>query len=218
MGILINIISPDKNIQRYIELTWTVAHLKERLELITGIPISAQHLRLSTNTTITDSTATLDTFEIQPNSCLYVSDIRDQTKTDQSDLEEIEHFKLSDEAYTARSNTFLKWRETHSSTLTKTDLDQKKICERGIQINQQCYVEGGDETREGRVRFIGQVEGLPEGLWVGVEYNAPVGKNDGSFQGIHYFTTKQGHGSFVRPNRIRMISPQSTDTDSDKEL
>lgn len=72
MGILINIVWPEHSIERYIELTWTVTHLKERLELITGIPVEAQHLTLSPNIVVTDSTITLDKLNIQPNTCLHV--------------------------------------------------------------------------------------------------------------------------------------------------
>ncbi|KTW26152.1 hypothetical protein T552_03044 [Pneumocystis carinii B80] len=218
MGILINIVWPEHSIERYIELSWTVTHLKERLELITGIPVAAQHLTLSPNVTVADSTITLDKLNIQPNTSLYVSDSRDQVEIDKLNSEDVEHFKISDEAYAARPDTFSKWKETHISTPSKIDQAWQKIYEKGIEIDQRCSVEGENKTRNGRVRFIGQVKGLPEGIWIGVEYDSPVGKNDGTFQGIRYFTANENYGSFLPPNRIQIIPCSPTNTDLNEEI
>jgi len=35
--------------------------------------------------------------------------------------------------------------------------------------------------------FIGRVPELPLGFWVGIKYDEPVGKNDGSVKGVRYF-------------------------------
>ena len=52
------------------------------------------------------------------------------------------------------------------------------------------------------VRFVGKCEGLPLGYWVGVQYDEPVGKNDGSVKGRRFFECPQGYGAFVRPNLV----------------
>lgn len=53
-------------------------------------------------------------------------------------------------------------------------------------------------------RYIGQVEGLAEGFWVGVAFDEPLGKGDGSVKGKSLFTCLPGHGSFVRPDKVTM--------------
>ncbi len=51
-------------------------------------------------------------------------------------------------------------------------------------------------------RFVGKCEGLPLGYWVGVQYDEPVGKNDGSARGKRYFACHQGYGDMVRPVNV----------------
>lgn len=55
----------------------------------------------------------------------------------------------------------------------------------------------------GILRYFGEIE-LTSGLFCGVELDEPVGLNDGSVQGVRYFTCRPQHGiiapvSIVRP-------------------
>ncbi|KAJ3335736.1 hypothetical protein HDU93_004582 [Gonapodya sp. JEL0774] len=57
--------------------------------------------------------------------------------------------------------------------------------------------------KRGVVRFVGKIEELNAGWWVGVEYDEPLGKHDGSLpSGRRVFTARPNHGAFVRPNRV----------------
>ncbi|XP_030756486.1 kinesin-like protein KIF13A isoform X3 [Sitophilus oryzae] len=53
----------------------------------------------------------------------------------------------------------------------------------------------------GVVAYIGETEFAP-GTWIGVELDAPKGKNDGSVNGSRYFTCKPKHGMFVRADKL----------------
>ena len=41
--------------------------------------------------------------------------------------------------------------------------------------------------KRGEVRYVGKIPAIAPGWWVGVKYDEPVGKNDGSLKGRRYF-------------------------------
>mmetsp|Transcript_89507 Transcript_89507/g.186993 ORF Transcript_89507/g.186993 Transcript_89507/m.186993 type:complete len:409 (+) Transcript_89507:111-1337(+) len=66
----------------------------------------------------------------------------------------------------------------------------------------------------GIIRYVGPMElqgsqGSPGGSWVGVELDQPMppGKgNNGTVQGVTYFTCRPNHGVFVRPSKVKSSS------------
>ena len=57
----------------------------------------------------------------------------------------------------------------------------------------------------GVVRFCGTTSFSP-GKWIGIELNEPNGKNDGTVQGVKYFTCRPGYGVFVRPSQVKVVA------------
>ncbi|KAJ3639965.1 hypothetical protein Zmor_003291 [Zophobas morio] len=53
----------------------------------------------------------------------------------------------------------------------------------------------------GVVAYIGGTE-FAAGTWIGVELDAPKGKNDGSVQGVRYFSCRPKYGMFVRADKL----------------
>lgn len=56
----------------------------------------------------------------------------------------------------------------------------------------------------GTVRFCGSTS-FSAGKWIGIELEESAGKNDGTVQGVRYFTCKMSHGVFVRPSQVKVI-------------
>ena len=51
-------------------------------------------------------------------------------------------------------------------------------------------------------RHVGRCQNLPKGYWVGIQYDEPVGKNNGTVKGVQYFDCLHGYGAFVRPDMV----------------
>ena len=63
----------------------------------------------------------------------------------------------------------------------------------------------------GVVRFKGPTSFNTSGKWIGIELYEKNGKNDGSVEGIAYFTCEMGFGVFVRPSQIKAIHGSELD-------
>jgi len=93
------------------------------------------------------------------------------------------------------------------AALAKEKEDQEKAEEqsiesRSLKVDSRCEVTiPGQLKRRGVIRFVGKVEFQP-GWWVGIHYDEPNGKNDGSVKGKRYFTCPMKHGGFVKPNSV----------------
>jgi len=67
-----------------------------------------------------------------------------------------------------------------------------------VDIGERVWVGG---TKSGVVVFIGPTQ-FAAGEWVGLELDAAVGKNDGSVNGVRYFTCKPLHGVFAKAAKL----------------
>ncbi|XP_060575927.1 CAP-Gly domain-containing linker protein 4-like isoform X6 [Ruditapes philippinarum] len=77
-------------------------------------------------------------------------------------------------------------------------------------ISSLAEIEVGDRVivagqRKGTIKFVGETKFAP-GIWYGIELDRAAGKNDGSVNGMKYFTCKMKHGVFAPLSRIQKIS------------
>jgi hypothetical protein len=59
-------------------------------------------------------------------------------------------------------------------------------------------------SRRATLRYFGFLE-FSTGPWAGVEFDAAVGKHNGTREGKTYFTCAANHGSFVRPDKVKPL-------------
>ena len=64
------------------------------------------------------------------------------------------------------------------------------------------------------VRFIGPIEPLPKGYFLGCELDEAVGKNDGKVKGVRLFQCDPNKGAVLRPSTAIKIEVEENDNDS----
>eukprot|EP00320_Phaeocystis_rex_P000537 CAMPEP_0119092436 /NCGR_PEP_ID=MMETSP1178-20130426/159759_1 /TAXON_ID=33656 /ORGANISM="unid sp, Strain CCMP2000" /LENGTH=305 /DNA_ID=CAMNT_0007076011 /DNA_START=46 /DNA_END=963 /DNA_ORIENTATION=- len=64
----------------------------------------------------------------------------------------------------------------------------------------RCEVNPGG--KRGEVKFVGKIPAIAPGWWVGVMYDEPVGKNDGTCKGKRFFECPPRFGGFLRPDKV----------------
>jgi len=97
-----------------------------------------------------------------------------------------------------------------------TDDHQAELAVR-FKLKERIMVET-EAVRGGRpatIMFIGKVPEIAPGFWIGVEFEIPDGKHDGSIDGKVYFQCRKNHGCFLRPSHIRPAGAiQATEADA----
>lgn len=181
-----------------------------------------------------------------------------------TDVSQVEKFELTENEYAQRQGMlpFLEWSPYANSNSAfldtvlaykqrhkigrfaeKTEEPQAPAPIVDIPLGSRCEVETSEEGfhKRGAVRFVGPTKfGKGGGVWVGVEYDEPIGRNDGrywspctlcvplslirallsSVEGERYFTCKPNFGVFVRPDRVKIgdFPVEEINFDDDEEI
>ncbi|KAF9016179.1 hypothetical protein BDZ89DRAFT_1104043 [Hymenopellis radicata] len=226
------VVSPDTSSERRLELHTTVEQLKGKLELITGIPVANQIIKLYNSENdptvlaeLSDDTKPLGFYGLRSLQLLKVDDLNPSaTLTGQlTDVSQVDKFELTNAEYEARADTVLAFKQ-RNKVGRFAPKDQTKATTPEIDVNipigSRCEVESTEAgfSKRGTVRFVGLTKfGTGEGVWVGVEYDEPFGKNDGSVQGERYFTCRPKYGVFVRPEKVKVGDYPEEGLDLDDE-
>lgn len=199
--------------QRRFPLDIKISELKQKLELLTGASSSTMELQLLDNNNdliekMLDDHATLGSFNIANAKVLHVVDPLHQTG-EFEDLSKVKKFELSEEEYAKRGETFRAFKDKlklqggdQKSPKLEEKLKEEEELIKNIAVGNRCEVKiAGKPSRRGTVMYIGTTEFKP-GYWVGVKYDEPMGKNDGSVAGKRYFECPPKYGSFVKPHDV----------------
>ncbi|XP_050727701.1 kinesin-like protein KIF13A isoform X3 [Eriocheir sinensis] len=94
-----------------------------------------------------------------------------------------------------------------SSSEYVADLDKSSSTKPLAPLPDWCEVGESIQIRpynySGVVAYIGHTEFAP-GTWIGVELDVPMGKNDGSVNGVRYFACRPKCGMFVKPEKLSL--------------
>ncbi|KAJ3112810.1 hypothetical protein HDU96_004148 [Phlyctochytrium bullatum] len=151
-----------------------------------------------------------------------------------TDTSLVEKYEMPDEEYAKRQDSVLAFKMRNklgrfsdaasASVSTKSDDASTNPVPTSIQVGARCQVlpdpsapADGAFAKRGTVRFVGATEFKP-GVWVGVEYDEPVGKHDGSVAGVRYFECGSRRGVMVRPARVEVGDFPEEDPFADEEM
>ncbi|XP_018328178.1 tubulin-folding cofactor B [Agrilus planipennis] len=191
----------------------TVRDLKAKLELMTGASCNTMQIEAYDKDNklvckLADEDALLGSYPIDNGMRLHVVDsfvIRNEL-----DFGNVEKYEIDPELYAKRPDTvraFLvknklgQYNEEYRRKKEKLEEEEKKLVESVI-LGSRCKVSVPNApTRLGTVTYKGTIEGM-NGNWIGVKYDEPLGKNDGSYKGKRYFDCPPNYGAFVKPQHI----------------
>ena len=142
------------------------------------------------------------------------------------DVSLVEKYEISDENYMKREDNFRHFKAKKMAEdptwswereCNKNNPDWKpkeKVTDEelmgdlaaAVKVGDRCEVSGG---RRGEVAFVGKVAELPLGWWVGVRYDEPVGKGDGTTKAedgstVRYYECDPKYGGMLRPNLVEV--------------
>lgn len=125
-------------------------------------------------------------------------------------LNSVPKFEISEEAYAQRTDSFRAWK-ANNVHLLKSDQNSSASCEidssdvaSSFSAGDRCVVTLPSEQTGayyfGTIRIVTPlVENASESdLFYGVELNKPVGKHDGVFKNVRYFSTKPNCAVFLK--------------------
>ena len=230
---------PLLSAERRITPSWSVSQLKSKLEPVTGIPSTCQSLRTKSldGTWIQfDDDALLigdPRYALRKGSEIEIQDTRPPSVRQSfnfQDLSSVEKYQMPESQYAQLDDSVLAWKRRQKlgrfdpSAKSAEELaierlrhDHAMIQSKGIKVELRCRV-GNDDSRRGTVRFTGEIPGLGGAkeagcVWVGVELDEPVGRNDGTVnietddggqQLKRVFDCKDKYGVLARPEKIQV--------------
>ena len=224
--------SDDTSSERRVSPDWSVSTLKQKMWPITGIPPDYQIITFpaqSSASSITDDTL-LSSLSLSPYTAVKITDSRPPAqRPNYTDDTHVDKYELTSEEYASRSDSVLAYKRRHQLGRFNPDLVAREsaalsdLATSGYVVGARCRVTG-EADRRGVVRFVGPVVQIPAGgIWIGVEYDEPVGKNDGSLDGTRYFQCPPKHGGFLRPGKVEVgdyppkdLEDEFMDSDADE--
>ncbi|KAJ8280770.1 hypothetical protein GJAV_G00058780 [Gymnothorax javanicus] len=197
----------------------TLAEFKSKLEMLVGSPAAAMELQLFSTAdkflqNMEDNEALLGSYPVDDDCRIHVIDRSGAQVGEFSDLSKVEKYEMPEDAYEKRTDSvrsFLKKKKAGQydeekmaqREVGKAEREaEEKAAAEAIAVGSRCQVQvTGQPTKIGTVMFVGETDFKP-GFWVGVKYDEPLGKNDGSVNGKRYFECLPKYGAFVKPQTV----------------
>ncbi|XP_053278952.1 tubulin-folding cofactor B [Pleuronectes platessa] len=206
-------------VQRRFNRGLCIADLKGKLEMAVGTPAGSMDLELYSVSDkfmlkMDDNDALLGSYPVDDDCRIHVIDKSGQQVGEFTDVSEVEKFELSDRDYEKRTDSarsFMKRNRVGRFNEEETAKKQAEMAAReneqkaaaeAISVGNRCQVlVPGQPTKVATVMYVGTTDFKP-GCWVGVKYDEPLGKHNGTVQEKQYFDCEMKYGAFVKPLNV----------------
>lgn len=210
-----NVLGTERRFQKDL----TIRDLKDKLVLVSGASVETMRLSLRSRdgsklvAALDDDKKILGSYPVENGLFL---DIVDPTITvdEFNDVSKVEKFEISKDEYEKREDSVAAFKRRNklgrfgeadpaAAKAAEEEAAQKAAAEErlaaGMVVGNRCQVAVPKApVRRGMVAFNGTTHFKP-GIWIGIKYDEPVGKNDGSVDGHRYFDCPPKYGGFVKP-------------------
>jgi len=213
-----------KHLDLRFDLHNTILQVKERFRTHIGTPIDHQNLVLRRDgrdiCPMNDNNKMLGFYSVESGMEIHIIDTDPFSLSRGGGLTDtslVQKYRMDEEAYDKRKGTIRDYIKEQRKLDPNYKLRPKNApapaapeekgpppgpeSVEGISLNDRCEVKPG--ARRGVVRFIGEIPEIKAGgHWVGVQFDEPMGHNDGTVKGVRIFECLDGYGAFVRGNKI----------------
>lgn len=216
----------------------TISTLKGKLELVTGGNAGQMVLEVYNKEghkvcVLDNDAALLGSYQVDDGMRIHVVD-KSGHLGEFEDVSKVEKFEISQDDYAKRADSVRafkqkmkmgQFREMDPEEQKRKDEEeaQKEAAEKtkldSMKVGNRCEVSvPAQPTKRGTVMYLGTTDFKP-GLWVGVKYDEPHGKNDGSVKGKRYFECLPKYGGFTKPDHVTVGDfPELMDDFDDDEM
>ncbi|KAJ3272766.1 hypothetical protein HDV01_005294 [Terramyces sp. JEL0728] len=198
--------SHNANSERRFDKSLSILELKEKLTAITGVPSSTMILNCNGITLQDDKQ--LGYYSIENYSNLNVANT--EKTFDYNDLNKVEKLEMSNVDYEKRNDSVLAFKKRNKLGRFADNIKNYKEEAANVKVGDRCMVDTDGMEKRGEVKYVGLVE-FKHGYFVGnfvfrlgVQYDEPVGKHNGTVEGKSYFTCPNKHGAFLRPDIVNV--------------
>ncbi|XP_076811489.1 tubulin-folding cofactor B-like [Clavelina lepadiformis] len=221
--------------ERRFDKSLAVGEVMQKLELITGSMSQYMELEVYSEDNkflfkLDDRERMIGSYQIDDGMRINVVDKNPQGAESFTDISKVEKYEMSSKDYDSRGDTvrsFLKRKKLGKfdpqEQNAQKEVEKERLAEDAdaltrVKVGLRCQVSvPGQMLRRGAVRYVGFTEFKPH-VWVGVQYDEPYGKNNGTVQGKSYFECTDKYGAFVRPKHVQCGDfPEEGFDDSDPD-
>jgi len=232
VSVLVTSTSNKYGVERRFDRGMTISSLKSKLELVTGAFAGTMQLSVYKDDKLIckldNDDALLGSYHIDDGMTLHAED--KTLKADEYlDTSKVEKFEISEEDYKKRTDSVRAFKERNKlGQFNEEEMKQKaeearlkeeaeEAKAKTLNVNDRCEARvPGQPKRRGVIRYVGKTDFKP-GQWVGVQYDEPHGKNNGSVGGRKYFECPDKYGGFVRPSNVEAGDFPEEDLDFDDD-